>query len=392
MSDEHSSMEQLSSKEKLAHLGEVVAVFLRLGLTAFGGPAAHIALMQTEVVQRRKWLDDQQFLDLVGATHLIPGPNSTEMTIHLGFLRAGWPGLVLGGVSFILPAMLIVMALGWVYQRYGSTPQASWLLYGIKPVVIAIIFQALIFLGKSAVKSWLLAAFGLVVFTLYLIGVNELLLLFSAGIIYMLWRNYRKVIQQKDLLHGLPPLFLLALPAQAASVFNLTTVFLIFLKIGAILYGGGYVLLAFLHADFVERLGWLTEQQLLDAVAVGQVTPGPLFTTATFIGYQLGGVSAALLATLAIFLPGFVFVAISNPLIPKMRASPWLGALLDGVNIAALSLMAGVTLQIARAAFIDWIAVAIALITALLIFRWKVNTTWLVIGGGLAGLLAGWLN
>ncbi len=380
------------SNDNLARLLEVITVFLRLGLTAFGGPAAHIAMMQNEVVQRRKWVNNQQFLDLIGATQLIPGPNSTEMTIHLGFLRAGWPGLILGGISFILPAMLIVMGLAWVYQRFGSTPQASWLLYGIKPVVIAIIVQALILLGKNAVKSWYLAAFGVVVLILYLLGVNELLLLFSAGIIYMLLRNYRKILGQKNILNALPPLFLLSLPPQAASIFNLTSLFLIFLKIGAILYGSGYVLLAFLHADFVDRLGWLTEQQLLDAIAVGQVTPGPLFTTATFIGYQLGGVSGALLSTLAIFLPGFIFVAISNPLIPKMRASPWFGALLDGINIAALSLMAGVTLQIARATFSDWVAVAIALIAGLLVFRWKVNTTWLVIGGGLTGLLAGWLN
>jgi chromate transporter len=373
-------------------MAEVVFVFLRLGLTAYGGPAAHIAIMQNEVVQRRKWLNDQQFLDLVGATHLIPGPNSTEMAIHLGFLRAGWPGLILGGASFVLPAMLIVMGLAWAYQRFGTTPQVGWLLYGIKPVVIAIIAQALILLGKNGVKSWLLALFGVTVLALYLLGINELLLLFSAGMSYMIIRNFRSLIKDKVVLTFLPPLFFVGVPAQAAGAFSLGTLFLIFLKIGAILYGGGYVLLAFLHADFVERLGWLTEQQLLDAVAIGQVTPGPLFTTATFIGYQLGGVAGALLSTLAFFLPGFIFVALSNPYIPRMRASAWFGALLDGVNVAALSLMAGVTIQIARAVFIDPISVGIALIAALLVFRWKINTTWLVFGGGLIGLLAGWLR
>ncbi len=371
---------------------EVTAVFLRLGITAYGGPAAHIALMQNEVVQRRKWLGNQQFLDLVGATHLIPGPNSTEMAVHLGFLRAGWPGLILGGVSFILPAMLIVMGLAWVYQRFGSTPQANWLLYGIKPVVVAIILQALIPLGKNAIRNWILGLFGAVVLALYLLGMNELVLLFSAGLIYMMIRNYRRLAKGSIPLAFLPPALWIDLSTLAPGGYSLTTLFLIFLKIGAILYGGGYVLLAFLHADFVERLGWLTEQQLLDAVAVGQVTPGPLFTTATFIGYQLGGVSGALLSTLAFFLPGFIFVALTNPYIPRMRSSAWFGALLDGVNIAALSLMVGVTLQLARAIFVDPISIGIAVIAAVIVFRWKINTTWLVAGGGLIGLLAGWLS
>lgn len=380
------------SKENLPRMVEVASVFLRLGATAFGGPAAHIALMQDEVVQRRKWLNDQQFLDLVGATHLIPGPNSTEMAIHLGYLRAGWPGLIIGGASFILPAMLIVMALAWAYQRFGSTPQVNWLLYGIKPVVIAIIIQALVTLGKNGVKSWLLIAFGVMTLGLYLLGINELLLLFSAGFIYMVVQNFRRLVKRRETLSVILPLFLLSAPVQVASAYSLSTMILVFLKIGAILYGGGYVLLAFLHADFVERLGWLTEQQLLDAVAVGQVTPGPLFTTATFIGFKLGGVSGALLSTLAIFLPGFIFVALSNPYIPRMRASPWFGALLDGVNIAALSLMAGVTLEIARAVFVDPLTVGIAILAAFLVFRWKINTTWLVLGGGLAGLLIGWMR
>jgi chromate transporter len=259
-------------------------------------------------------------------------------------------------------------------------------------VVIAIIVQALYQLGKNAVKSWLLVGFGVGVLVLYLLGVNELLLLFSAGGFYMLIRNVRRLTHIKAPLAFLSPLLWADVSTLAASAFNLTTLFLIFLKIGAILYGGGYVLLAFLRADFVERLGWLSEQQLLDAIAIGQVTPGPLFTTATFIGYQLGGVSGALLSTLAIFLPGFIFVALSNPYIPRMRSSVWFGALLDGVNIAALSLMAGVTIQIGRAVFVDPISILVALVAAPLVIRWKVNSTWLVLGGGLIGLLVGWLR
>lgn len=380
------------SRDKLARLFEVAAVFLRLGLTAYGGPAAHISMMQDEVVRRRKWLDAERFLDLIGATYLIPGPNSTEMAIHLGFLRAGWLGLIVGGTSFILPAMLLVMGLAWVYQRFGTTPQVTWILYGIKPVVIAIIFQALILLGRQAVKDWLIVATGVAVFGLYRLGANELLLLFGSGMVILVARNLLKFQAGKIHLSAFIPLVLTQPQLVLAAAFSLTTLFLVFLKIGAILYGGGYVLIAFLRADFVDRLGWLTEQQLLDAVAVGQVTPGPLFTTATFIGFLLGGVKGGILSTLAIFLPGFVFVAISNPYIPKMRASPLFGAFLDGVNIGALGLMAGVTVQIAGAVFTNPLAIIIAMIAALLAFHWKVNSTWLIAGGALIGLLAGWLN
>jgi chromate transporter len=372
---------------RLNRLGEVAALFLKLGFTAFGGPAAHIALFHDETVKRRKWLDDQQFLDLIGATNLIPGPNSTEMAIHLGFLRAGWPGLVVAGACFITPAMLIVMALAWVYARYGSTPQAEWLLYGIKPVVIAIIVQAFWTLGKKAVKGWLTAGVALAVFGLYFLRANEIVLLFGGGLLVMVVMNYRR------LKPGLKSVFLLPLGslgllAQFAVPFSLPLLFFTFLKIGAVLYGSGYVLLAFLRADFVVRYGWLTDQQLIDAIAIGQVTPGPVFTTATFIGYQLGGVSGALLATLGIFLPSFIFVAISNPLIPRIRNSHWMGSLLDGVTVASLGLMAAVTWQLGQASLVDPLTIGVAAITLVILMRFKVNSTWLIAGGALVGWLS----
>ncbi len=368
-------------------LMEVAGLFLRLGFTAFGGPAAHIGMMHDEVVVRRKWLDDQRFLDLLGATNLIPGPNSTEMVIHLSYLRAGWAGLVVGGACFILPAMGIVMALAWAYVRFGSTAEAGWLLYGVKPVVIAIIAKALWDLGKKAVKGPLTAVVGLAVLGLYFAGVNILILLLLGGTVVMILQNIRR-LRGVSLPGFWMPLAGLAAPAAAAAAFSLPVLFLTFLKIGAVLYGSGYVLLAFLRADFVARLGWLTDQQLIDAIAIGQVTPGPVFTTATFIGFVLGGVPGALLATLGIFLPSFFFVAISNPLIPRLRESPWAGALLDGVNVAALGLMAAVTWQLGWASLIDPLTVIIGLASAILLVRYKVNTTWLIAGGAAAGLIA----
>jgi chromate transporter len=328
---------------------------------------------------------------LLGATNLIPGPNSTEMAIHLGFVRAGWAGLIVGGASFILPAMLIVMALAWAYVRFGSTPEASWLLYGIKPAVIAIIVQALWGLGQKAVKGPLTALVGLAVLALYFLGVNELALLFAGGLVVMAAENLSR-LRKTGLVGIVAPLGGLSLPALAAAPFSLPLMFLTFLKIGAVLYGSGYVLLAFLRADFVVRLGWLTDQQLVDAIAIGQVTPGPVFTTATFIGYLLGGVPGALLATLGIFLPSFVFVALSNPLIPRLRNSPWAGGLLDGVNVASLGLMAAVTVQLGIASLVDPLTIVLALATLGLLFRFKVNSAWLVIGGGLVGLVSALLR
>jgi chromate transporter len=370
-------------------LREVAILFLKLGITAFGGPAAHIAMMRDEVVKRRKWVDDQHFLDLLGATNLIPGPNSTEMTIHLGLVRAGWRGLIAGGVCFVLPAMLIVMAIAWTYVRFGTTPEASWLLYGIKPVVIAIIVQALWGLGQRAVKGLLTALIGLTVLILYFLGVNEILLLFAGGFVAVIAKNLPG-IRNSNLSGIIAPVAGLSLPAAITAVtpFKISHLFLVFLKIGSVLYGSGYVLLAFLRADFVTRLGWLTDQQLIDAIAVGQVTPGPVFTTATFIGYILGGIPGALLATIGIFIPSFIFVAISNPLIPRIRRSPRISAFLDGLNIASLGLMAAVTIQLGRASFIDPMTIGIAVITVVLLLYFKVNSTWLVAGGAAAGLLS----
>ena len=370
-----------------SRLIEVAALFLKLGFTAFGGPAAHIAMFRDEVVKRRKWVDDQHFLDLLGATNLIPGPNSTEMAIHIGYARAGWAGLVVGGAGFILPAMLIVIGLAWVYVQFGATPEAGWLLYGVKPVVIAIIVQALWGLGQKAVKGRLTAAVCLAALALYFLGVNEIALLFAGGLVVMVGENLRR-LKTTNLAGIIAPLSGLSLPALAATAFNLPFMFLIFLKIGSVLYGSGYVLLAFLRADFVIRLGWLTDQQLMDAIAIGQVTPGPVFTTATFIGYVLGGVPGALLATLGIFLPSFVFVALSNPFIPRLRNSPWASGLLDGVNVASLGLMVAVTWQLGRASLVDLFTVLLALAAAFLLFRFKANTTWLVAGGAAAGLLS----
>jgi chromate transporter len=367
-------------------LTEIAALFLKMGVTAFGGPAAHIAMMHDETVKRRKWLSDQEFLDLVGATNLIPGPNSTEMAIHIGFLRAGWRGWVAGGTCFILPAMLIVLCLAWGYVRFGATPQAEWLLYGIKPVVIAIILQALWSMGKKAIKGTLTGIVAVLVIVLYFVGINEIALLFAGGLIAMLVMNYRR-------LRGRVGAWVMVISgtgvlSQAAVPYSLPWLFVTFLKIGAVLYGSGYVLLAFLRADFVVRLGWLSDQQLLDAIAIGQVTPGPVFTTATFIGYLLGGIQGALLATLGIFLPSFIFVALSNPLIPRIRKSMWASSLLDGVNAASLGLMAAVTWQLGRASLINLLSTIIAVASFVLLIRFKVNSTWLIAGGGFLGLVS----
>ncbi len=368
---------------------EVASLFLKLGITAFGGPAAHIALMHNEVVIRRKWIDEQRFLDLFGEANLIPGPSSTELAIYLGFQRAGWMGLVLGGLCFILPAMLIVLALAWAYVRFGTTPAASRLFYGVQPVLIAIVIQALWGLGPRAVKNVLTGVVGVGVIALYLLGVNVLVLLVAGGVVVMLGevaRRWRKGSPVGVLL----PLLGWSLPLAAAAPFSLPVLFLTFLKIGATLYGSGYVLLAFLHADLVNGLGWLTGKQLVDAVAIGQVTPGPVFTTATFIGYLLGGLPGALVATLAIFLPSFIFVAVSGPLIARLRGSLWAGKVLDGVNVASLGLMAGVTLQLAQVALIDPYTIAIALVSLVLLFRFHINSTWLIAGGAIAGLASVW--
>lgn len=374
------------------NLLELTSLFLRLGFTAFGGPAAHIGMYHHEVVVRRKWLSEQQFLDLLGMVNLIPGPNSTEMVIAIGLRQGGVPGLVLSGVAFILPAMLIVTGMAWVYVAYGSLPQTGWLMYGIKPVMIAIILQALWMLGRKAVRDWLTAAAAITGLILLLAGVSPLWALALGGLLVFsshIWHR-RKAAGLHGALWFAPGLAGSTL--AAAIPFSLNTLFLTFLKIGAVLYGSGYVLLAFLRADFVERLGWLTDQQLLDAIAVGQITPGPVFTTATFIGYLLGGLPGALLGTLGIFLPSFFFVLLVHRQLEHLRKSATTAALLDGFNAASLGLMAAVTLQLGQSSLVDIWTFVIAALSLLGLTRFKVNATWLVLAGGLIGLVRYWFS
>src|SRR5438105_12968374 len=372
--------------ERSSHLREVAAVFLKLGFIAFGGPAAHIALMRQEVVQRRRWLGEQEFLDLLGASNLIPGPTSTELAIYLGYHRAGRAGLVLAGLLFILPAMVIVLVFAWAYVQFGATPQAGALLYGIKPVIVAVSVQALYRLLRSAVKTWRLGLVVVLTITMYFAGLNPLVPLFGLAILVML-------VENRTRLGALSQSAVLLLPAAALEQtspagFSLVVLFITFLKIGATLYGSGYVLLAFLHDDFVNRLGWLTDQQLLDAIAVGQFTPGPVFTTATFIGYIVGGWAGAVVATVAVFLPSFVFVAVVYPLVPRLRASTWTSAFLDGANAAAVGLMAAVAWQLGTSSIVDPLTTVLALVAALLMIAFRLNSAWLVLGGGAVGLIA----
>jgi chromate transporter len=371
--------DRIPQGEDDAKLRDLALLFTKLGFVAFGGPAAHIAMMRAEIVGRRRWMGEQEFLDLMGASNLIPGPNSTELAIHIGRVRAGWRGLLVAGMCFILPAFLIVLAAALLYVRYGSTPQAQGLLYGITPVVVAIVAHALWGFLRQAVKGPFLAAVGIGVLVLYFVGVGELLLLFGGALLVL---AVRFVVTRRGAHWALvSPLGLLAAPA---SLIGPLGIFFSFLKIGSVLFGSGYVLLAFLRSEFVDP-GLLTNQQLLDAVAVGQVTPGPVFTTATFIGYLLAGVPGAVLATVGIFLPGFVFVALTGPMIPRLRDSSVLAGLLDGVNVASLALMAGVTWQLGRASLVDPVPVLIALAALVMLFATEVIPAWLVLGGGFLG-------
>lgn len=365
-----------ASANRFSSLKELSLLFLRLGATAFGGPAAHIAMMEDEVVRRRGWLSHEEFLDLLGATSLIPGPSSTEMAVYIGRLRAGLAGIVIAGACFILPAVIIVTAIAWAYVRFGSLPQISGLLYGVKPVVIAVVLQALWNLRRAAFKSKFLAVVGVVAIVASFAGVNVLIVLLGTGIFVA------AIKFAADRLNSLRPPALLGI-----SPFGLLPLFLFFLKVGAVLFGSGYVLLAFLRADLVQHYGWLTEGQLLDAIAVGQVTPGPVFTTATFIGYVLGGIPGAVVATVGIFLPSFFYVGLTAPLLPRIRRSPIAGAFLDGINVGALALMIFITWQLGRAAVIDIPTVIIAAISAVLLLALRVNTTWLIGGGAAIGML-----
>jgi chromate transporter len=376
-------------------LVQLAGLFLRLGSTAFGGPAAHIAMMEDEVVRRRRWMSRERFLDLLGATNLIPGPNSTEMAIHVGYDRGGWAGLLVAGTCFIVPAVVIVTAIAWVYVRFGQLPEVTGILYGIKPVILAIIFQALWGLGRTAVKTPFLGCVALLVAALNFGGVDELLMLLLGGTLAAArrsaasdWRDHVKTMTIVLLLSGAAASLIFLIPHLVRTgkiEFSQQALFLYFLKVGSVLYGSGYVLLAFLQSDLVGNWQWLTSAQLLDATAVGQVTPGPVFTTATFIGYLLGGTTGAIVATVGIFLPAFFFVAASGPLVPRMRRSAIAGAFLDGLNVASLALMAVVTWHLARASVYDLPSVLLALAGAALLFRYRINSAWLVLAGGLAG-------
>ncbi|MGO8836317.1 MAG: chromate efflux transporter [Limisphaerales bacterium] len=376
-------------QQKLANLFDVASLFLRLGATAFGGPAAHIALMEKEVVVERGWLSRPEFLDLLGMVNLIPGPNSTEMAILIGHRRAGWPGLLLGGLCFILPATLIVTVIAWAYVHFGKLPLAEGLLYGIKPVIIAVVVQAMWNLGRIAVKTWLLGMVGVGTVVLAYRGINPLLVLLIAGAFMLV---ARAAAQPRGTAASLTPLFgatsgfRLLSTAGTLAPFSLWPMFLFFLKVGAVMFGSGYVLLAFLRTDLVEHRHWLTEGQLLDAVAVGQFTPGPLFTTATFIGYILGGPLAALLATVAIFLPAFGLCAVIGPFASRLRQSRLVGGFLDGVNVASLALMIVVTWQLGGAGLVDWLTISLAVAATVWLLCFRVNSTWLILGGAAVGL------
>ncbi len=395
-----SNPETLSARRRA--LGELAWLFSRLGTTAFGGPAAHIAMMEDEVVNRRRWLTREQFLDLLGATNLIPGPNSTELAIHIGHARAGWAGLLVAGVCFILPATLIVTVCAWAYMCFGRLPEAAGILYGVKPVVIAVVLQALWRLGRTAIRGPGLALLALGAAGANALGMGELAVLGAASLLAAVTHWIRTSSRPAPPAAGLGALLIApilprsalaaagagAAGATAAAAVGLWPLFAFFVKVGSVLFGSGYVLLAFLRGGLVHDRGWLTEPQLLDAVAIGQVTPGPVFTTATFIGYVLAGGPGAAAATIGIFLPAFVFVAMSGPLVPRLRRSPLAGAVLDGVNAGSLALMGVVAAQLATSAIVDGLTLALAVASAACLLGLRVNSSWLVLGGAIAGYAA----
>lgn len=368
---------------------------LKLGTIAFGGPAVHVAMLREETVRRRHWLEDAEFLDLFGAVSVLPGPSSTQLAIVLARRRAGWAGLLLGGACFILPAMAIVLALAWAYVRYGSTPTGGGVLYGVGPVVIAVVAVAVWELARSALmphreQGWLavagLAAVGVAALGGYLAGLNVLVILAAAGLVVSLVSNWRRLRPAARSLLPVLPVGMLATAAPARRHPGLAAVAGEFLKLGVVVFGSGYVLLAFLQRDLVSGLGWLSTRQVLDGVIAGQITPGPVFTTATFLGYLLGGVPAAIVATTAIFAPSFVMVAALEPLIGRIRSSPWAGAALDGITMAALGLMAGVTVDLGHTAITDPLTAVVAVVALLLVLRWRPNTAWLVLAGAAIGI------
>ena len=385
--------QDVTKNSQRSTLLEVAAAFLRIGLIAFGGPAAHLALLEDEFVSRRGWLSRQRFLDLMGATNLIPGPNSTEMAMHLGYERAGARGLFAAGLGFVLPAAGITALFAWVYVEFGSLPAAEPVLLGVRPVVLIVIVGALWKLGRKAITDWRLGAIAVGVIVLLTLGMGEVPALLVGGLVGMLCLWLPRVVPASAIL-----LWVLAEPARALAASGdgaeLGKLGLFFLKIGAILYGSGYVLVAFLEGGLVDDYGWLTQQQLLDAIAVGQFTPGPVLTAATFIGFVLAGPAGAAVATAGIFLPAFGFVWLLNPLVRRLRKSALSSAFLDAINASAVGLMAAVAVDLARATLISWPLHAIAVAAALALFWARWPAAWLVAGGGLLGwliALAGWL-
>jgi chromate transporter len=365
---------------------ELARLFFRLGATAFGGPAAHVAMMHEEIVRRRQWMTNQQFLDYISATSFIPGPNSTELALHVGHARAGWRGLLVAGLAFITPAVVLVTAAAAAYVRLSARPDVTHILSGLAPVVVAVIAHALWTLGRSALKSSVLAVVAASALIALVMGVHELTVLALAGAAVAALRG-----MQAGGPAGMIALAWPALPAGGglAAGFGIWPLFLVFLKIGSVLFGSGYVLVAFLRADLVERLGWITERQLLDAVAIGQGTPGPLFATASFIGYLLGGLTGAAAATAGIFLPAFVLVGISGPLVPRLRKSALAASVLDGVNAATVSLIAFVLWEIGRTTLAGPTPAVVAAASLIALVRYRVNPGWLMLAGGALGWLTG---
>jgi chromate transporter len=364
-------------------LSQVAKLFLKLGIIGFGGPAVHIALMEEEVVRKRAWLSEEHFLDLVGATNLIPGPNSTEMTMHIGHERAGWKGLIVAGSCFIIPAVIITAFFAWLYQQYGQLPQVQPFIYGIKPAIIAIVVSLMINLGRKALKSIELGVIGASAAIAVLAGVNEIYVLFGGGLLGIL--IYLLKIKTQTV-NGIFPFVLLQISNSPISLSDFK-LFLTFLKIGSILYGSGYVLFAFLDAELVAK-GLLTKQQLVDAIAIGQFTPGPVFSSATFIGWQIGGALGAIAATIGIFLPSFLFVALLNPLIPRLRKSKIMSAFLDTVNVVSIAIILSVVVEIGRLTLLDWRTIAIAVISFGVTFYFKkLNTAFVILGGAVTGYL-----
>ncbi len=393
--------------KKSTRLKELAGIFLKLGTIGFGGPAAHIAMMEEEIVHRRKWITREYFLDLVGATNLIPGPNSTEMAIHIGYIRAGWSGLAVAGISFILPAVLITAAFAWAYVKFGSLPKVIPFFYGIKPAVLAVIFFAVWRLGRTAVKSWRLLVIGLFVTLGSLLKMNEVAVLLLGGVIGMFWlrfppqRGNPLVLEITaaisaaigTILHHVRMSWgsvagtaaMMAVGFSGTIGFSLLKLGLFFLKVGAVLFGSGYVLVAFLEGGLVHDYGWLSQQQLLDAIAIGQFTPGPVLSAATFIGYVISGVPGAVVSTVAIFLPSFFFVAVLNPIVPHLRRSRWTAAFLDAVNVSSVALMLAVVVKLGQTTLTGFPAGLIAAAALGVSFRWKVNATWLILGGAAVG-------